>query len=71
MKQSASFHLAVSDIHIQEMRKLKQRKYIMHGVTSVMALILVITYVYYYTKTCMKSDYYLSDEHLDAYKNEV
>ena len=44
----------------------------MHGVTSVMALGLVITYVFYYSKTCLKSDYYLaSDENLLEYKNEV
>ena len=55
---SASFHLAVSDIHIHEMRKLKRRKYIMHSIMSVVALVIISFYSYYYSKACINSDYY-------------
>ena len=73
MMKSASFHLAVSDIHYQEMRKLKQRKYIMHGVMSIIALVMVFLYAFYYTKGCVEADYFLenNDEHWDEYMETV
>ena len=73
VRQSTSFHLAVSDIHIEEMRKLKRRKYIMHSVMSIIAIVNVTIYIFYYTKACEKNDFYLADEYKNwrVYQNEI
>ena len=58
LKDSNTFHLAVSDIHDLEIRKLKKRKYIMHVLFCGAAAILVFWYGYYYTKACKDRVYY-------------
>ena len=58
LKDSNTFHLAVSDIHDLEIRKLKKRKYIMHVLFCGAAAILVFWYSYYYTKACKDRVYY-------------
>ena len=64
LKDSNTFHLAVSDIHELEIRKLRKRKYIMHVIFCGAAAILVFWYAYYYTKACKERKYYEeSDEH--------
>ena len=58
LKDSNTFHLAVSDIHELEIRKLRKRKYIMHVIFCGAAAILVFWYSYYYTKACKDRNYY-------------
>ena len=53
-----AFHLAVSDIHELEIRKLRKRKYIMHVLFCGAAAILVFWYGFYYTKACKDNDYF-------------
>ena len=53
------------------MRKLKRRKYIMHSAISVIALVIVTIYTFYYTKACMKSDYYWTLEHYQEWLDNV
>ncbi len=56
-----SFHLAVSDIHEIEIKKLRIRKYIMHVVMGMCALAIIFWYSYYYTIACSKVSYYTTD----------
>jgi len=53
-----SFHLAVSDIHDHEIRKLRKRKYIMHIVSSLLAMTIILCYCFYYLRACRKVEYY-------------
>lgn len=61
-----SFHLAVSDIHDHEIRKLRKRKYVMHVVFSLLALTIILSYAFYYTKACRKVEYYAMTEDKDG-----
>lgn len=56
-----SFHLAVSDIHDLELRKLTIRKYIMHGIMALGALTITLSYSYIYAKACRNEDVYAMD----------
>ena len=55
-----SFHLAVSDIHDQEIRKLRFRKYVMHVILSLIGGYVVYMYFFYYVKACSDREYYVS-----------
>ena len=57
-----SFHPMVSDIHDMELTKLRSRKYVMHGLMLVVAIYIAAQYGFYFTKACVKSDYYTSNE---------
>ena len=50
----------VSDIHDMELSKLRTRKYIMHGLMLVVGIYIATQYGVYFTKACVKSDYYTS-----------
>ena len=44
----------------------------MHSVMSVVALVNISMYVFYYSRACRKSEYYIeSDEHMQEYHDEV
>ena len=72
LKDSNTFHLAVSDIHELEIRKLRKRKYIMHVLFCGAAAILVFWYAYYYTKACKDRKYYSENEqHYQEFNDDV
>lgn len=64
-----SFHLHISDIHDQQIRKLRLRKYYMHLIMSLMAILLVCDYTYFYHKVCSNLDYYM--ENPDEYTEKI
>ena len=53
-----SFHLAVSDIHDIEIKRLTMRKHIMHVVMGLCSLVVIFWYAYYYSLACGREEYY-------------
>jgi len=49
-----SFHMAVSDVHDIEMKKLQVRKCAMHIIMLFLAMGITGMYCYYYTLACTK-----------------
>ena len=67
-----SFHLAVSDIHDFEIRKLRYRKYLLHGGMITIAVILIGFYAYFYRKACYNNEFYtLNSDNYELWINEV
>ena len=56
MVKPSSMH--VSDIHTLEIQKLRKRKYYMHVIMSILAIILIGCYSYFYVLACKDNDYY-------------
>lgn len=56
MVKPSSMH--VSDIHSLEIQKLRKRKYYMHVIFSILAIILIISYSYFYILACKDNDFY-------------
>jgi len=61
METPASF-MAISDIHLLEITKLRERKYWMHGIMSVLAVTVLAWYLYYYILACKNAEYYIELE---------
>ena len=56
MVKPSSLH--VSDIHSLEIQKLRKRKYYMHVIMTILAIILIGCYSYFYVLACKDVDEY-------------
>ena len=55
--QEQSFHLAVSDFHDIEIRRLRCYKYVMHLIMFMCAFVLSICYITFYYRSCFDDVY--------------